>query len=254
MMPGSCDPWIAHMGKDIMRPDMHKVIVERPRWGSSSRGKKTGLRLPELRVREALDDADGFDSGSTRASSARRDKGLNENLAPLQRYLERQVGRPWNKVYGEILAGVDTRSAIGLHVLQHIPQLIWIHTYMKDGRVYARQYREGIPVCGLYVHPVTGIVRLIRRRRPRLGIGWYETAPTVVPINQNEWFEKMDGLWYRMQAENRDPSQLKPGEDRFVIVGKRQCDHKTIVKIERGDFGPGQNKGAYLRRRLWCSR
>src|SRR5438309_9686382 len=30
------------------------------------------------------------------------EKWLNENLAPLRRYLESNVGRPWSKVYAEI--------------------------------------------------------------------------------------------------------------------------------------------------------
>jgi hypothetical protein len=40
--------------------------------------------------------------GLRRAQSLRGDrKQMNESLGPLRRYLERQVGRPWNKVYAE---------------------------------------------------------------------------------------------------------------------------------------------------------
>ena len=48
-------------------------------------------------------------------------RGLNENLAPLRRYLHAQIGRPWNKVFSEICAGIDRRNTVQQHIHQHIP-------------------------------------------------------------------------------------------------------------------------------------
>ena len=89
-----------------MREDMQKLIVERPRWGSPITNHKSKKRLSSDEVRTALVDSEDYDSGPGRASSARRDKHLNENLAPLRRYLRSQVGRPWDKVFSEIRAKV----------------------------------------------------------------------------------------------------------------------------------------------------
>ena len=47
-------------------------------------------------------------------------KLLNENLAPLRRYLERQVGRPWDKVYSEIAEGLRVASTVQRHVRDHL--------------------------------------------------------------------------------------------------------------------------------------
>ena len=41
-------------------------------------------------------------------------------MKPLERFLEKSVGRNWNKVYSEIRERIDPRRAIGLHVLQHL--------------------------------------------------------------------------------------------------------------------------------------
>ena len=74
-----------------MRADMFKVLVERPRhrwkWDDgSARWSRNDIDEPAwLRTRAGY---------GTRA--------LNENLAPLRRYLHAQVGRPWNKVFSEI--------------------------------------------------------------------------------------------------------------------------------------------------------
>ena len=73
-----------------MRPDMYKVIVERPR-----RGKRT--RPLAIRFRNDLESPAHL---SMRAVYDHRE--LNENLNPLRRYLRAQVGRPWSKVFSEI--------------------------------------------------------------------------------------------------------------------------------------------------------
>src|SRR5262245_20037141 len=100
----------------IMRSDMQKIIVERPRLGSSRPNRKNGGRLLAGQIGSALAAPEDYDSGPARASSRRHEKWLNENLQPLYRYLRGQIGRPWDKVYSEIRRNLDTRSALGLHV------------------------------------------------------------------------------------------------------------------------------------------
>ena len=125
-----------------MRPDMQKVIVERPRWGSGRPSAKLGQRVDLQTV------DDDFDSGPKRVSSARGGrlntrspwggKWLNENLQPLERYIRSQVGRPWNKVYSEICERIDTRRAIGQHVLDHLEDIIYLDCCLDGRRVMGR--------------------------------------------------------------------------------------------------------------------
>ena len=218
-----------------MRSDMHKVIVERPRrQGSTWKNRKTALRLSASQRAQAITDAEDYDSGHSRASSARHEKELNENLAPLKRYLIRQVGRPWDKVYSEICRTIDTRSAIGLHVLQHVDGFIAVDTFMQDGKVYERAWRSVMEVSGLYVHPVTGIIRLPKRRPSR------PKRPELYLLAMSEMFEyeKIDGLWFQMAYRPCHPQELAENPRmRRVLVRKSQCDRKTIRWIEQGNLG-----------------
>lgn len=86
-----------------MRNDMFKVIVERPRLVNSNGYSSDGRRYRNN------EDAPAF-LGMKRGYGRR--KWLNENLAPLQRYLAKQVNRPWGKVYSEIRATIDGRSTV----------------------------------------------------------------------------------------------------------------------------------------------
>ena len=108
-----------------MRSDMSKVIVERPRWGSWLRSTKFAARVSPQGDVEDLDVAP--------PSREPDRKSLNENLAPLKRYLDKQVGRPWNKVYSEIRANLDTRKATQLHILQHLRDYVQTHCWMEAG-------------------------------------------------------------------------------------------------------------------------
>jgi len=214
---------------------MQKLIVERPRLGSRLRNLKSGERLTADDVRSAIDAADDYDGGPARASSGRRNKGLNENLAPLRRYLHRQIGRPWNKVFSEIRKNLDTRSAIGLHVMQHLYQFIDVQTLLSDGAVYSiRGYRcELRPVEGLYVHPATGLIRFIKPK-PRAHRNWWapppDAKPDFVELSRMSAYEKLNGLWFRTEYTNG-------ANGAKVLVSKRQCDSKTVRRIERGELG-----------------
>lgn len=98
-----------------MRADMAKVIVERPRRVERVTPKGRVVGQDELRSHEGI-----------RVPHVRNwgGKVLNENLAPLRRYLERQVGRPWNKVYAEISAHLRPASAVQQHVRDHLHHFV----------------------------------------------------------------------------------------------------------------------------------
>ena len=98
-----------------MREDMAKVIVERPRRGG-------GVRFPRGAGRhqgdfERLPRRQGINRPWTYGGDR---KGLNENLAPLRRYLLSNVGRPWDRVFGDICERINVSSAVQLHIWQHV--------------------------------------------------------------------------------------------------------------------------------------
>ena len=110
-----------------MRPDMFKVIVERPRL--RSRGPSA------LKARD--DDETKVPMGRGRGT-----KELNENLAPLERFLRRNVGRPWNNVFSEICAGLSLRSAVQKHVRDHLQLMVDLHVFERNGELWTFSHGE----------------------------------------------------------------------------------------------------------------
>jgi hypothetical protein len=153
-------------GGAIMRKDMSKVIVERPRHGHADRKVRPG------RTRVVLDD----DGEPVRAKGAREPKGrpiktksLNENLSPLKRYLAANVGRPWNKVFSEISEHLKPNSTVQQHVRDHLVDFVAIKTRMQAGKVMVAGRWGGEHALNesyqlYYVHPRTGLLRKNEKR------------------------------------------------------------------------------------------
>src|SRR5690349_16870367 len=107
-----------------MREDMFELIIELPH-GSGNSPRRPG-RPPRER-----DDAPPFESSSRHRGGT---KWLNENLAPLVRFLRRRVGRAWNDVHSEMSAHLSLTSAVQKHVLDHVREMVELHVVLVDGK------------------------------------------------------------------------------------------------------------------------
>jgi hypothetical protein len=137
---------------------MAKVVTERPRRGHGNPSRKWGRRLGKH-------EQNAEDHGPTRAPIARHHqyvwnaKEFSDLLGPLRRYLRKQVGRPWDKVWSEISRTLDNRSLSGQHIFDHIRWEVEHHASLgADGRVYHSRWAGLVPVSGLYVHPRTRLL------------------------------------------------------------------------------------------------
>jgi hypothetical protein len=136
---------------------------------------------------------------------------LNENLAPLRRYLQAQIGRPWNTVFSEICARIDRRNTVQQHIHQHIRDFIATEVDVREGRlVDLASFRSPDFVVWqpLYVDPRTGLIWpnktrrswrhavAERRRREKSEI---ESRRRVV--DERTLLLLLDGVWYRIGLE-----------------------------------------------------
>ncbi|MDJ0942466.1 MAG: hypothetical protein QNJ30_03335 [Kiloniellales bacterium] len=190
-----------------MREDMFKMIVERPRRGVR-RAHRVKSRLDPLPERTKV--------GMKRSAFEQkgRMKWLNENLAPLRRYLRKQRGRPWDKVYSEICARLDTRSTVKQHVRDHLQDLIVVKAMVaKDGALLELgHWGDPRPLhasrCELYVDPRDGIIKEVAALRRKLGLPISRRARRrrpgskrndVIPLAEFEDLKRIDGIWYRLR-------------------------------------------------------
>ena len=164
-----------------MRSDMSKVIVARPR---RCRGR---LRN---RSRLTFDTQPSFLGAKRDALERGGQKELNENLNPLFRYLDRQVGRPWNKVFSEIAAHLRPTSTVQKHVLDHLRMMVSVSPEVKRW--------WGTPE--FYVDPASGLLR----RNPKSWRFRPKRRSTPAPIDRVRVgplleHRKVEGIWYEVR-------------------------------------------------------
>jgi len=210
-----------------MRDDMARIIVERPRIPAfnSRKGRRRGLE--DLPTHEGL----------RRAQSLCGDrKQLNENLAPLRRYLESQVGRPWNKVYAEIATRLRVDNTVQQHVRDHLRDFVAItpRRQIHDWRTSMRGRLWWQP---LYINPVTGLLcrtdLLPEMKARRRAMRHRVPAPIErIQLAEDRELRVISGLWYELElAPLPEPVYRSFRETRKLRL--KPYDRKSpIVEIE----------------------
>jgi hypothetical protein len=176
-----------------MRDDMAQVIVERP-------------RIPAFNCRkgraQALDDLPAHE-GMLRPHALRGDrKELNENLTPLRRYLERQVGRLWTTVYSEIAAHLRVDNTVQQHVRDHLRGFVAVTPRRAIGGW--RNRASGLWYQRLYVDPITGLLcrtdQLPEEKARRSRMRQRPSTPVDrVPLTDDRELRRVRGVWYEVR-------------------------------------------------------
>ncbi|MGA0601633.1 hypothetical protein ACO2Q3_13090 [Caulobacter sp. KR2-114] len=210
-----------------MRPDMAKILVERPRGGGGrTRHKGRPPRDPDL-LRAKL-------TGRRIAQEAGAAKWLGENLAPLRRYVEQQEGRPWNKVFSEMREHIRPGNTVQEHVFAHLDAYL-IRDVEKVSPspaapcgLIARDrmgHRGTRPVeeRQLYIDPDDGLLKRARRKfkGPRERIAHPGAAPHH--LQYIYWAIAVDGVWMRVSLTDYSlhATQMSSGRpEAFLAQGR----------------------------------
>jgi hypothetical protein len=158
-----------------------------------------------------------------------RTKFLNEHLGPLRRYLDKQVGRPWDKVFSEICAHIDRSNPVQDHVRDHVGDYVITHVLLIDGVPcigeggwgYGQPLHHQFRYRRWYVCPRTGLLRRVKvagRKRPRPP--QQEVPPTYIPVGNALQYRFLDGAWHVVT--------LKPLPDPFFYQRAR-CRAVDVV-------------------------
>jgi hypothetical protein len=236
---------------------MKKVVVERPRWGSRQSNRKFSARLkyiPGHDYEEQPRKAYGFESHVIDRGSKYFEKEFTDVLGPLKRFLRKNVGRPWDKVYSELCSGLDRRKVTGLHIFQHLEHFVETNCHMIEGQPYSLRYFGGYRVRWFYVHPQTGLLCEApdgpgARKRKRAEALAEEV--TFLRLNDDVGYRKHQDIWYRVNLRRVDVRTWKPEHavviydifrkrevvlyygEHWVATEKKQCNHQELKDVER---------------------
>lgn len=244
-----------------MREDMDKVIVERPRGGWRVQGDGRKWRNSKYR---------GSHLGMKRGHA--HPKWLSENLAPLKRWLHKQVHRPWDKVYAELCSGIDRRSTVQAHIFEHIDGFVECRAELRDGQVWvpAERWRSRLRTLlseaahvELFVHPVTGILlpnrRLHEARKAQklaYRAAWSRPpagkAPVFHVIDEVTQWHRIDGCWFEVTLAPL-PELRRTMLDVTYYDVLRRCPVTRRGGCEKPAFGSADHGEMYGRDHVYAS-
>lgn len=229
-----------------MRRDMAKVVIERPRGGSHLPSLKTAKRLSK-------DEVNAEDHGATRLRSSPvaqygyDAKPSELHSSPLRRFLQKRIGRPWNKIYSE-LSEVDERSISGQRVLNHIECEVEFHCEEIDKKIYRKNdWMHGLrgkrPVEGFFIHPRTGLLcyakrikiqyrteKEVRESQAVRPFGVYQKNHDYIVVNPTSVLERRKGLWFLLTFEALDPNELIPVVSYYEKIPPYRAVYKKVLR------------------------
>lgn len=244
-----------------MRPDMGKVITERHRTKSVPTAKfgKT--------IRWNGFDGDytepKFQSGSQGRVYGYDRKQPTDVLGPLKGWVEKQVGRPWDKVYSELCQVLDKRKLTHKHVIDHLYQWVGRTVILcKDGC-----YREPDNISGFwtnegkwvlngfapeyFVHPKTGLLERNKARESKQERAerFRKDAKSkkLIEVGGGSVFKKIADIWYRLDVriatstevtlyldhENENSRVFSLGQKTYYVQAKRQLGKRELREIRQ---------------------
>ncbi|HKS64412.1 MAG TPA: hypothetical protein VJT13_22105 [Xanthobacteraceae bacterium] len=173
------------------------------------------------------------------AKVAGRSKSLNENLAPLRRYLESQVNRPWDKVWSDICENLSTASTVQQHVRDHIVDFVGMHSFIRGGVVFVAPRHGGLqPLaesgCRLYVDPRSGLLRKNKhyeswqkKRREMNAAADKHRATRMRELGPNLQAHKLDdNCWWEIRLAPIPTRKVTYSDREFVL----QAEFTDVVK------------------------
>lgn len=181
-----------------MRKDMAKQITECVRTGDTK-----GYRAHRRALKKDVgDDSVSIESMRKWAVKNYGGKEFDERLQPLARFLKSQVNRPWASVHSEMSQILRKDSAIQLHVWQHVEHMVETNTFIgNDGKIYytsggGRPSSIEWSRAEVYVHPRTGILRLVP---PHPKYRHKEKKSTSIKVDEWTQIHQINGIWYEIK-------------------------------------------------------
>ncbi len=225
-----------------MRPDIDKIIVERPRLGSRTAPKEPkGWKNRFGKDMEELPQKESMSAGRKHGWEA---KQLNENLNPLRRFLEKSVGRPWDKVFAELSEQIDLNSTVKRHIWQHVYDTVEKNTFIgPDGNVWSRGYGGDRPLSyssygNLYIHPVDGLLKRIKKPKGWKPYKWRreDRKDSRKDGPNNTQYHKINGIWYIIHLKSIPSTPLSKAVVIEGDYGNGRTKYEQIVPTKEGEI------------------
>ncbi|MCC6934336.1 MAG: hypothetical protein IT406_01390 [Candidatus Yanofskybacteria bacterium] len=222
------------------------------------------MLLGDPEIVQALDDSPRRLPMRPRRREPRR---MGFRFSTLKRVLQAQVGRPWDKVFGELIEALS--GNVARNAREHITWYVETNCVIDERNTPWRHFGGSLfPVRGLYVHPTTGILsRTLDEPRRSHGESCLRECCAIEnplgksmnrlwaeanyrPIDKSRFARRENGIWYIYQVAVHKPSDVyatrwsdflaqaevttyadRPDVDRRYVARRTQASRKLLRRL-----------------------
>lgn len=254
-----------------MRPDMRKVLTERPRYGprlKDPKGYKKQLQrelayAQDFTIERKPDGVTGVvfvyeheaESDPARRESMRKKwkasfghKTFNDHLEPIHKLLVKNAGRQWSDVWSEVCEHADERSTSGHHLREHVWRYVEHHAEKEDDVVYGpprwSSVRPELRPGDLYVDPATGALAQYRPEASRKNywtkLTWNRIAPVTPPPKRVQagplrQYQLVNNCWFELLLE-----EVPPKGRRLSFLMVRDAFLRRMLSFGSEEYSPDE--------------
>jgi hypothetical protein len=218
-----------------MRQDMQKILGDTRRSGGHckfAKHRRDGAR--------DVDDLPGRESMTIRHKRDWDHKPKAYRSAPIRRWLEAQVGRPWDKVLSE-LATIGRETNAGREAWDTVDWKVETDVYMREDGVPMQKkayHRREYEVSGLYVHPKTAILcrvdperynQALRERKAREAAELLARRRAIAP---NRLLVKFAEHWYIVELAPIPKAPARTNEPDIAVKRDEDVAFDALLRFD----------------------
>jgi hypothetical protein len=186
-----------------MREDMDRVVIERPRTNRS--GAQNRKRAERSSMKRMGEDAPTKATMSPGRRFGYDCKNLADLINPLYRWLDKQVGRPWDKVWSEVCQTLKGGTTSLDHIKGHVESGVTQNHNIKmiDGFPhYVNQFHNpALPLnAGDRYVDDKGFLRMVPRIKANTSRGRYKSEVRAPPYVEKDgkFYKEIEGIWFEL--------------------------------------------------------
>ena len=222
-----------------MRHDMQKVVGDTRRSGGHlkfPKHRRDGSRdVEDLPTRESMGCRHVRDWGTSKGGTAYRS-------APLRRWLNAQVGRPWSKVLSELSARFTRTTSSGRDAFSTLDWYVEKDVFISEEGVPMMKQAWGgrqSSVSGLYVHPESGLLCRAERdkgavatRRQRREEEARKLLEQRREIGPNRFLVKHADNWFIVELAKVPDVPIKTGPFGYPTRRDEHVFHDALLRAD----------------------
>lgn len=170
--------------------DYHNIIINTSKCDCDDYGNRKKVKNKN---------SEDYWNKTSESMKAYSTKHSNDRLKPLERFLDKNVGKKWDDIYSKLSKIADKRSIRGFHLHQHIREYVSITERELEApyRLKSRYYVDNNGFLRKRSKKERGYKAETKKERSESDAIYRERKnENKIDLNEDTYLKKLNGIWF----------------------------------------------------------